>query len=215
MGRIKETDRLPVLDDHIGHWTEANALPGGPIVLDLNTTPASPLTLVQFEALREDYETKRDAENELEQTILPTLRADRDGLFGLNAEDQNSIWFWLANYKSAVRLKLGRRTALARTIPNLGTIIPGEYVHILQRFIDHWEQVNATLPAPFVLGTLTLANLLAKRDAIEAKIKLIAKKEAALALQREQREDFFGDVGEDDRDDTSLVTILETYHVAI
>ena len=74
MGRIKETDRLQVLDDHIGHWTEANALTGGPVILDLNTDPASTLTLAQFETLREDYETKSDAENELEHTLLPMLR---------------------------------------------------------------------------------------------------------------------------------------------
>ncbi len=30
-----------------------------------------------------------------------------------------------------------------------------------------------------------------------------------------EREDFFGDVLEEERDDTSLVTIMETYHVAI
>ena len=75
--------------------------------------------------------------------------------------------------------------------------------------------MNAALPAPFILGTLTLANLITQRDAIEAKVKLIAKKEAALALQRQQREDFFGDVNEDYRDETSLVTLIETYHVAI
>ena len=215
MGRIKETDRLKVLDDHIGHWTEANALPTGPVTLDQNTVPPSTLTLAQFEQLREDYEAKSEAENELERTVLPTLRNDRDILFGANADDENGVWFWLMKYKPAVRLKLGRKTSLARTIPNLGEVTPGDYVKILQRFIDHWEQVNAFLPAPFVLGTLTLANLVAKRDAIEAKAKVIGKKEAALALQRQQREDFFGDVGEDDRDDTSLATLMEIYHVAI
>lgn len=118
-------------------------------------------------------------------------------------------------YKPAIRLKLGRKKSLARTVPNVGIITPGEYVDIIQKFIDHWELVNLALPAPFVLGTMTLADLILKRDAIEAKTKLIRKKEAALALLRQQREDFFGDVGEDNRDDTSLVTILETYHVTI
>ena len=37
MGRIKENDRLPVLDAHSGHWTEANALPDGPGLLTLDT----------------------------------------------------------------------------------------------------------------------------------------------------------------------------------
>ncbi len=215
MGRIKEADRLPLLDNHAGHWTEANALPGGPVVLDLNTTPPSTLTLAQFEQLREDYETKSDAETELELTLLPTLRGDRDILFGPNAEDETALWFWLMKYKPAVRLKLGRKKSLARTVPNVGVVTPGDYVDIIQRFVDHWELVNAALPAPFVLGTMTLADLITKRDAIEAKTKLIRKKEAALALLRQQREDFFGDVSEDDRDDTSLVTIMETYHVAI
>lgn len=114
-----------------------------------------------------------------------------------------------------MRLKLGRKTSLARTIPNVGVVTPGDYVDIIQHFADHWELVNAALPAPFVLGTLTLADLITKRDAIDAKAKLIRKKEAALALQRQQREDFFGDVNEDEREDTSLVTIMETYHVVI
>jgi len=214
MGRIKENARLSLLDAHAGHWNEANAL-GAAVILDLNTVPPSTLTLAQFEQLREDYEAKSEAENELENTILPTLRADRDILFGSSAEDEDGVWFWLIRYKPAVRLKLGRKKSLSRTIPNLGVITPGDYVDIIQRFIDHWEQVNALLPAPFVLGTLTLANLTAKRDAIEAKTKLIGKKEAALALLRQQREDFFGDVVEEERDDTSLVTIMETYHVAI
>ena len=215
MGRIKETDRLPLLDDHSGHWTEANALPTGPVILDLNTVPPSTLTLPQFEQLREGYETKSDAENELEHAVLPTLREDRDLLFGANADDETALWFWLTKYKPAIRLKLGRRKSLARTIPNLGVVIPGQYLNIIQPFIDHWELVDAALPAPFVLGTMTLANLVTQRDAIETKVRLIAKKEAALALQRQQREDFFGDVSEDDREDTSLVTIMETYHVTI
>lgn len=74
MGRIKENDRLKMLDDHASHWAGANALPGGPVVLDLNTSPASTLTLAQFEQLREDYEAKSVAENDLEKTILPALR---------------------------------------------------------------------------------------------------------------------------------------------
>ncbi len=215
MSRIKETDRLALLDDHAGHWTGANALPTGPVVLDLNTNPPSTLTLAQFEQLREDYRTLSGAETHLELTILPTLREDRDLLFGTNVEDETALWFWLMKYKPAVRLKLGRKKSLARTIPNVGAITPGDYVDIIQRFVDHWELVDAVLPAPFVLGTLTLADLIAKRDAIEAKAKLIRKKEPALALLRQQREDFFGDVNEDNREDTSLVTILETYHVAI
>ncbi len=215
MGRIKENDRLPVLDAHSGHWTEANALPDGPVILTLNTDPPTTLSLAQFETLRDDYETKSEAENDLQLALLPTLRGDRDLLFGTSADDTAGIWFWLVKYKAAVRLKLGRKTALARTIPNLGSITPGDYVDIAQHFIDHWELVNAALPDPFILGTLTLANLIAKRDAIEAKSRLISKKEAALALLRQQREALFGDVSEDEREETSLITILETYHIAI
>ena len=215
MGRIPENLRIPLLDDHIGHWSLADVLAGGPVVLDLNTVPPSTLTLAQFEQLREDYETKSDTENELEHTILPTLRTDRDILFGLNAEDVNGVWFRLMKYKIAVRLKLGRKKSLARTVPNLGVITAGDYVDIIQRFMDHWELVNAALPAPFILGTMTLTGLSDIRNAIETKARLIAKKEAALALMRQEREDFFGDQAEDEREDTSLVTIMETYHIAI
>ena len=215
MGRIKENDRLPVLDAHAGHWTEANALPGDPVLLTLNTDPPTTLSLAQFETHRDDYETKSDAENDLQLAVLPTLRNDRDLLFGTSADDTAGIWFWLVKYKAAVRLKLGRKTALARTIPNLGTITPGDYVDIIQHFINHWELVNAALPAPFILGTLTLAGLIARRDAIEAKTRVISKKEAALALLRQQRESLYGDVSEDQREETSLVTLMETYHIAI
>ena len=148
MGRIKENDRLPVLDAHAGHWTEANALPDGPVILTLNTDPPSTLSLARFETHRDDYEAKSEAENELQLATLPTLRNDRDLLFGTSANDTNGIWFWLIKYQASVRLKLGRKTALARTIPNLGTIPPGEYVDIIQHFINHWELVNAALPDP-------------------------------------------------------------------
>ena len=215
MGRIIESKRLPVLDDHAGHWTAANALAGGPVILDLNTAPPSTLNLAQFEQLREDYQTKSDAEHDLELAVLPALREDRDLLFGPDATDQTAVWFWLMKYKPAIRLKLGRRKSLARTVPNVGVVIPGDYVNIIQHFIDHWELVNTALPMPFILGTMTLADLTTTRDAIEAKTKLIRKKEAALALMRQEREDFFGDQAEDVRDDTSLVTLMETYHVAI
>ena len=59
MGRIKETDRLALLDDHSGHWTEANALAGGPVVVDLNTVPPSTLTLAQFDS-QDPYEVVID-----------------------------------------------------------------------------------------------------------------------------------------------------------
>ena len=215
MPRLPENDRLPMLDAHLGHWTLANALPGGPVVIPLNTTPPSSYLLADLQTDRETYEDKANEVLEFDETTLPILRSERDGIFGRNGDDEDGLWLRLAQYKLAVRFHVGRRHPLARTVPNLGTVTQAEYLRILQRFIDHWEKVNAATTTPFTLGTLTLAGLQAQRDALEEKIEAIGKAEASLDVTREEREVMFGDVTEEERADDSLITRLEEYHALV
>ena len=62
---------------------------------------------------------------------------------------------------------------------------------------------------------MTLANLVTKRGDIEVKIKAVGKAEIDLNVAREEREQMFGDVAEEDREDNSLITRMEQYHGAI
>ena len=102
-----------------------------------------------------------------------------------------------------------------RANSNMSRVKPTNRLRFTVASVGRRTEVNAALPDPFILGTLTLAGLIAKHDAIEAKTRLISKKEATLTLLRQQRETLYGDVSEDQREETSLITILETYHIAI
>jgi len=214
MPRLTDAERLPMVDAHSGHWTEANTLPGGPLVLALNTTPPSTWSLADLLAAREIYEDKTDEILEFEETTLPALRSERDTLFGANAEDVNGVWYWLMKYKENVQSWLGPKHALSKVVPNLGRVTPGDYQSIIQRFVDHWERVNAAGNA-MVLGAMTLAILTQKKDLMEAKNKLIRNAEMSLAVAREEREDLFGDQPDDLREDTSIIAHLLQYHAAI
>lgn len=214
MPRLTDAERLTMLDGQIGHWLEANTLAGGPVVLNLNTTPASTFALAALQALREGYEDKTDEILELVETIMPALRSERDTLFGPNAADVTGLWYLLTQYKDHVRAWLGGRHALSKVVPNLGEVSPGDYQKIIQRFVDHWERVNAAGNA-MLLGTMTLANLTTKRNDMEAKSKEIRNAELALAVAREEREDLFGDQPDDEREDPSIIARLLQYHTAI
>jgi hypothetical protein len=148
------------------------------------------------------------------ETILPALRSERDTLFGPNATDVSGLWYWLTQYKANVHAWLGPKHALSKVVPNLGEVTPGDYQKIIQRFVDHWERVNAAGNA-MVLGTMTLANLTTKRNDMEAKNKEIRNAELSLATSREEREDLFGDLPDDEREDTSIIARLLQYHAAI
>lgn len=214
MPRLTDAERLTMLDGQIGHWLEANTIAGGPVVLNLNTTPPSTFALAALQALREGYEDKTDEIFEFVETLLPALRSERDTLFGPNAEDVAGTWYWLTQYKDNVRSWLGPKHALSKVVPNLGDVTPGDYQKIIQRFVDHWERVNAAGNA-MLLGTLTLANLTTKRNDMEAKNKEIRNAELSLAVAREEREDLFGDQPDQDREDASIIARLLQYHAAI
>lgn len=212
MSRLNEAEQLNVIDTHIAHWGEADALAGGPVEIPLNTTPPSKFTLAQLQAQRTLYVGLTDTNTTLEETTLPALRAERDALFGLNAEDLNGVWFWLLLYKPNVTSWLGARHPLAKTVPNLGHVFPGEYENILKRFHAHWTRVNAAGAAPFTLEVFTLATLKTRWNAIIAKNLEIPDAEGDLVLARQQREDLFGDQPEDQREDNSIIARLLLYH---
>ena len=214
MPRLTESERLTMLDGQIGHWLQANALAGGPVVINLNTTPPSTFTLAALQALRESYEDKSDQILELVETTLPALRSERDTLFGANASDVSGLWYWLTHYKANVLAWLGPKHAVAKVVPNLGDVTPGDYQKIIQRFVDHWERVNA-VGNPMLLGTMTLASLITKRNEMEAKNKEISHADLTLSVAREEREDLFGDQPEEEREDTSIIARLLQYHALI
>lgn len=212
MSRLNETEQLTVIVTHIAHWGEANALPDGPVELALNTSPPSTFTLAKLQAQRVLYVGQTDAITTLEETTLPALRSERDTLFGTNAEDVNGVWFWLLQYKPNVTSWLGARHALAKTVPNLGRVFPGDYEAILKRFHAHWTRVNAAGAAPFTLEAFTLATLKQRWDDMIAKNLEITTAEGDLLLARQEREDLFGDQPEEQREAGSIIAHLLLYH---
>lgn len=208
MGRITELDRLPVVDAHIGHWTGADAL-GTPIEIEPG------YGLPQLQTQRDEYHAKGEEIVGLE-TLLDQLRAERDSVFGESHEDDDGVWFRLRQYKSMVRLKLGSKHPLSKTVPNLGTIRVERYLTIIHRFLEHWARVDAALGTPMTLGSFAIADLQTAHDTIDTKIKAIeANEEAALPLARAEREKLFGDLSEDERDDESIIARLQLYAITI
>lgn len=209
MVRIPDQDRLAVLDAHTAHWQQADTLNGTPIEI----VPGFGRT--QLLALRDDYEEAQLQVAQLESD-LAFARATRDGLWGVAANDHNGVWFKLRQYKSFVKIRLGARHVLSRTVPNFGRISPQTYLPIVQRFIDHWEKVNAQLAAPLTLDAFTLANLQTVYDGISEQLKTIEGLENSdLPLARETREQIFGDESEGMREETSIVSRLMLYHSII
>lgn len=209
MGRIKEDDRLTVIDSHIAHWTEADALAGLPIELEPG------YGIAQLQAQRDAYDAKGDDILQMDNTTLPLTRVQRDTLFGVS--DQNEgVRFRLVQYKACVKAKLGARHPLVKTVPNIGRVQPTTYLKIIDRFADHWNEVNAALPAPLAIGDLTLTDLKTAHSDIEEKIQAVNRMdEVQLPLMRAEREVLFGDVPEDEREQTSIVARMQLYHVEI
>jgi hypothetical protein len=169
----------------------------------------------QLQAQRDQYFTLQQAISQFE-TDLEVAIASRDGLFGISPDDDDGAWFRIKQFKALVQARLGARHVLSRTIPNLGRITPQNYQEILQRFIDHWERVNAALaPNPMTLGAFTLANLQTLATALGAKITEIDTLQATLRIRRQEREQLFGDETEDVREETSIVARLTLYHAII
>lgn len=219
MPRLNENERLDMLDAHTAHWTQANALPGGPIVLPIINPDGTPGTyvLADLVAQRASYQTVSDAILTLEETTLPALRSERDDLFGIDGTDVDGVWIRLLSYKPLVVSRLGARHALARTVPNLGYVSVAEYLNIIERFHTHWLRVNAALPvaAPLVIGPMTAANLLTKHADLKAKMKEVGDAELELTVKRADREQLFGDEAAEVREPDSIIARLLQYHATI
>ncbi|MEY4199707.1 MAG: hypothetical protein RLZZ265_1447 [Verrucomicrobiota bacterium] len=219
MSRLNESERLTMIDLHLPHWSLADALAGGPVVLPIINPDGSPGTYARADlvAQRAAYQTLTDAIMVLEETTLPALRSERDDLFGIDGTDVDGVWIRLLSYKALVVARLGARHALARTVPNLGEVLVGQYLNIIERFHAHWLRVNAALPvaAPLVVGPLTAALLLARHVALTAKLKEVSDAELELSVKRADREQLFGDEAAEVREPNSIIARLLQYHATI
>ena len=219
MSRLNEDERLPMLDLQISHYGLADALPGGPIVLQIINPDGTPGTYARADlvAQRAAYQTLTDLILGLEETTLPAIRSERDDLFGIDGADVDGVWIRLLSYKALVVARLGARHALSRTVPNLGLIRVGDYLNIIERFHTHWLRVNTALPvaAPLVVGPLTAALLLARHVTLTAKMKEVSDAELELSLKRADREQLFGDEAAEVREPNSIIARLLQYHATI
>lgn len=219
MPRLNETERLAMLDLHLPHWSLADALAGGPVVLPIINPDGTPGTYARADlvAHRAAYETLTDAIMALEETTLPALRSERNDLFGIDGTDVDGVWIRLLSYKALVVSRLGARHALARTVPNLGDVMVKDYLDIIERFHAHWLRVNAALPvaAPLLVGPMTAALLLARHAALKAKIKEVSDAELELSVKRADREQLFGDEAAEVREPNSIIARLLQYHATI
>ncbi len=207
MARIRELDRLSIIDEHLAHWALANAVQAILLIAGYG---------------RQQLVVQRNLYHALQGTIA-TLEADliaainqRDGIFGFGPEDPNGIWARLRQFKTLVIARLGPRHVLSRTVPNLGRMTPQLYLDLLGRFIDHWTRVNAALGAtPLTLGTFAVADLETMRDNLADKIAEVNSINATLRVKRQEREQLFGDEKEELREETSIIARLVLYHAMI
>ena len=208
MGRIADEDRIEVINEHIGHYTQWNGMAGGPFEIEPG------FGIAELIALRDLYQNLVDLVAQL-IVQLAAARAARDALFGTNSDIDEGVWFRLRMYKNMVRARLGSRHPLTRTVPNIGNVLPQNYLGIIKRFMEHWTLVNADPGPDVTLGTFTLANLQTAHDAIEAKIAEVDAIEMNLRLRREEREQLFGDEPDDVRLASSIVAKLLIYHAVV
>ena len=214
MGRIIEAQRISTVDALLGHYTEAEVVNGAPILIAVGV--GRPQVL----AKRNQYLAMQEELVSLTETQLPMLIAERAAVWGNSPDDEAGVWFQLRLYKPMVRLRLGGRHPLTKTVPNLGEVQPGTLGSICHRFEDHWTRVNAALVAltlaPLTLGAFTLALLQAAQTTLQARNTAIeALVEGSRPLTRAQMERLYGDVAEDDREEDSLVALLLGYTVMI
>ncbi len=211
MPRIPDEDRLQVVDNHLAHYEQAIILNGSAFVIETGFgRPELVLLRDAFETLQLEIAALAGDGGE-----IASLISERDDYFGTSEDDDGGAWFWIKEYKAAVKARLGGRHPLTRTVPNLGKILPKNYLDILHRFIVHWTRVNAALATPLVLGAYTLAMLQTAYDNIKAKIEAIFEAMDLAILKREQREQNFGDEPEDRRELTSLVAWMLKYQSVI
>jgi len=208
MPRIPLLERLEVCDENRAHWAQADAIAGVPVEI----VPG--FGRVQLDALRDQYHGLEEAITQLEGD-LELAQNEREGIWGTSTEDDDGVWFRMKQYKTMVKLRLGARHPLTRTVPNLGTVTPRNYLDIVHRFIDHWERVNALSTPDLTLGSFTLANLQTAHSNLDAKIAQVDSIETTLRVRREERDQLFGDEPEELREETSIIARLLLYHATI
>ena len=210
MPRLTEAERQNVLDNFYGHYEELLvAHPGWEI------EPGFGLT--QLRALGTDYLADVAAIDAITATGMPAKRAQRDALFGTSFEDPAGIWLYLRLYKGQVTMRLPK-SALRKTVPNLGVVTIANYDSILRRFEEHWALVNAALPAatPLVIGPITLAELQNRRAQIaQLESEVDETQFTRLSVMRAEKEALFGDVREEEREPTSIVSHLQAYSIQV
>lgn len=214
MGRLIEAQRLPTVDAILGHYTEAEVVNGAPILIEVGVGRP------QLLAKRDLYHDLQEDWVSLSETQLPVLIAERAAIWGNSPDDEDGVWFQLRLYKPMVRLRLGGRHPLNKTVPNLGEVQPNTLAGICYRFEDHWSRVNTALVAltkpPLTLGDFTLAMLQTAHATIETKNTAIkALVEGSRPLRRAEMERLYGDVPEDDREDDSIVALMQGYTIMI
>lgn len=215
--RLTLIERRQAMSDVNGHYEETLLLhPGWEIEPGFG--------LLQLRALEGTYDALQTEIETIEATGMPAKRAMCDALFGISSEDPDGVWILLGLYKSNARLALLRRASrlvaksLGSTTPNIGVVLPGTYLAILDRFIEHWTLVNQSLPPaePLILGTLTLAMLEAKRAEMAELIAGIDETAMTrLAVMRAKREVIFGDVREEEREPDSILAYMLAYETEI
>jgi len=212
MPRIPDEGRLQIIDNHLAHYEQAIIVNNGAL-FDIATGFGRP----QLVLLRDAFETLQESIAALggEGGELDSLRSERDDIFGTSEDDDDGVWFWLKEYKAAVKAQLGGKHALTRTVPNLGRVTPQDYLDICHRFIVHWLRVNAALPTPLVMGVFAVATLQTAHANLKTKIEAIEEGEVTLDLLRQDREQKFGDEAEDKRELTSIIARLLQYHSVI
>ena len=219
MPRLTENERLPMLDLHLPHWSLADALTGGPIVLPILLPDGTAGTYARAGLVshRGAYQTLSDDILTLEEITLPALRSERDDIFGVDGTDVDGVWIRLLSYKALVVSRLGARHALTRMVPNLGIVGVNVYQDIIERFYEHWLRVNAALPVavPVVVGPLTAALLLAKQTTLLNKMQEVSSAELDLSVKRADREQLFGDEAAEVREPNSIIARLLQYHATI
>ena len=217
MARLTEEERQTALTDVFGHYEQLlTEHPGWEIEPGLGLT--------QLRAQGAIYNQKVAAINAIVAAGMPAKRAQRDAIFGTSAQDSDGVWVYLGLYKSNLRLHLKRvlPPILAKSLgaepPNIGPVRPGTYDAILESFINHWQLVNDACPPakPLVLSELTLQILKDKRAEIAALSAQIDETVLTrLAVMRAEREQFFGDVREEERENDSILARLLAYETEV
>ena len=210
MPRLTESERVSTHENFSNHWKQAEAHAGKTVEIEPGYSAKD------FQAQADAYDAKSKAIRLLVENKLPQLRVERDTLFGTSSADEQGVWFYLARYKPIAQGLLGGKHPLSRTIPNLGKVHPSRMLSILESFIEHWALINQARQQDMTIGGFDLATLKKRYTALETLLKAISKAESIeLPLLRAEREQLYGDLPEEQREQTSLISRMLLYRNTI